>query len=123
MDVIELTPSSIMFVLGLLGLIFTIYLYFKNPQDKLDKKQAVIEKDVADRATTLAQQLQWEKESTERRFKELNDHMCAANALAQNHIHTIDTKMDSLTVAMNIMNVEMGKLRTTIEERLPSKNI
>lgn len=117
-----LTIGNVTFAIAIIGMIFSIYLYFKTPQERLDKKQAIIEKDVQDKASILAQQLQWEKESMERRFKELNDHMCAANALAQNHIHSIDIKVDNLTAMINTMNVEVGKLQVIIEERFPKKN-
>lgn len=110
-----------MFVLGILGVIFTIYNYFKNPQIDGDKKDAL-----------LAQQVQWAKEgsdtrfkeiqeSTERRFAEMQLSIKDAFALGQNHIHTVDTKVDALSNNLISMGKEITRLATIIEERIPKK--
>jgi len=119
------TPSNIMFVIGLLGVLFSIYNYFRKPQDDLDKKQSLLDQEVDNRALVLAQQLQWEKDSNERRFKEVNEAQTTITAYAQNHIHGVDVKIDALTNAVAIMGVDLGnrmtKLETIVEERLPKK--
>lgn len=109
-----LTTSNITFALGLLGLIFGVYHYFKTPQIEEEKKQGL-----------LAQQVQWEKENTSNRFLEVNSSLKDATTLAQNHIHTIDVKVDNLISVVNDMNVkvtsEISRLSTIIEERVPKK--
>jgi len=118
-----ITQSNIIFVLGILGIIFTVYNYFKNPQEELEKRQSLSEKEVANKDTLLTQQLQWEKEANERRFKELNDALCASENLVENHIHAVDVKLDNLTNIVNKMNVELTnkitELSTIISNRIP----
>ncbi len=107
-----LTPSNITFVLSIMGIIFGVFLYFKNPQTNSEKQDAL-----------LAQQVQWEKEANEKRFAELGARITESMTLAQNHIHTVDTKVDGLIGSVNAMNLEMTKaitrLETTIHERFP----
>ncbi len=107
-----LTTGNITFVLGVLGIMFSVFLYFKTPQTESEKKDAL-----------LAQQVQWEKESNEKRFSELSIRITESMTLAQNHIHTVDTKVDSLISSVNAMNLEVSKaitrLETTIHERFP----
>lgn len=110
-----LTAPNITFALGILAIIFSIYNYFKNPQIEEDKKGSL-----------LAQQVQWEKDITEKRFTEMGSRMDAALTLAQNHTHTIDVKVDGLIAMVNDMNLkvtsEITKLSTIIDERVPRKN-
>jgi len=110
-----LTTHNITFVLGLLGVLFGIYHYFKNPQIDEEKK-----------AGLLAQQVQWEKESTANRFTEMGSSLKDATAMAQNHIHTVDVKVDNLISVVNDMNLkvtgEIARLTTIIEERIPKKH-
>ncbi len=107
-----LTPSNITFVLSIMGIIFGVFLYFKNPQTNSEKQDALLE-----------QRVQWEKEATEKRFSDFTVRLNDAMTLAQNHIHTVDTKVDGLINSVNIMNLEMTKaitrLETTIHERFP----
>lgn len=105
-----LTTSNITFALGLLAILFTVYNYFKNPQIEGDKR------DLA-----LAQQAQWQIESVERRFGEVQTSIKDAFQLAQNHTHTVDVKVDTLTKTVGEMGTSLTKLATIIEERIPKK--
>lgn len=128
-----LTPSNITFFIGIVSVIFSVYLYFKKPQDKLELDQALIGKDLGDRATVLqqkeaekkaellAQQVRQEKEANEKKFLELGILLKDSLTLAQNHIHTIDTKVDGISVRMNDIEKGLVKLGTIIEERIPKK--
>ena len=120
-----LTTSNILAIISLLGMLFTVFLFFRIPQEKLDKQQSLTDKEVENKAVSLERQVQWEKEANERRFKDMNEVMTNATTLAQNHIHTIDTKVDSLTTLVNSMNLSMGlkiaELSTIIAERIPRK--
>ena len=129
-----LTASNITFVLGIMVIIFTIYNYFKNPQIKLERDVAVSEKEVLgkasalaqqveNKATILAQQLQWEKENNAVRFSELQVNIKEVMTLAQNHIHTVDIKVDKLQGIMEHMGNEITRLATIIDERIPKKII
>jgi len=104
-----------MFVIGLLGVIFSIFFYFHKPQEEIDKRQALAEKEAQNTADVLARQVQWEKESNERRFLELSKSQSEATALAQNHIHTLDTKIDNLSAMMGEMSNRITALDTTLK--------
>ena len=105
-----ITPSNILFSIGLLGSIFTVYNYFKNPQIVGEKKDAL-----------LAQQVQWQIEGTERRFKEIQDSFKDLLLQSNNHIHTIELKVDSLACSLIDVGKEVTKLGTIVEERIPKK--
>ena len=109
-----LTPSNIMFALTLLGILFLIYDRFTNPMIKADKKDALLDLEV-----------KWDKGETNRRFDEMGKRLDSSLTLAQNHIHTVDTKVDTLTSCVTKMNLEMTakitELSTIINERIPRK--
>lgn len=119
------TPQNILSGIALLGTAFSIFLYFKDPQNALDKRQAVSEKESEGVARILEQRVQWEKESTENRFADMGTRMDTALSLAQNHTHTVDVKVDGLTILVNTMNLKLStqieRLGTIIEERIPKK--
>ena len=114
-------------ILVILGYVFFIYNYFRNPQENLDKKQALDKEESAGRDKLFEQRMQWEKESNEKRFTELGVRLTDSMTLAQNHIHTVDMKVDGLIGSVNTMNLqltnEITKLRTIIEERFPKKTL
>ena len=90
-----------MFALGIIGLIFTVFHYFKNPQIDQDKRDAL-----------LAQQVNWQNEATDRRFKEMQESFQGL---------TVDTKVDKMAENVNLMSNEITKLATIISERIPKK--
>lgn len=116
-----LDPDFIIFTIGVLGTIFTVYNYFRNPQEAIEKKQALSEQELDNTAQVLTQKLQWEKEENERRFRELGEKITGAMTLAQNHIHTVDVKVDTLNASVNTMAVKVAELSTIINERIPKK--
>lgn len=128
-----LTPANIMFIIGILGTLFGIFNYFRSPQEDLERKQLLTGKDldtkasrldqreVEGKAILLAQQVEWEKEANEKKFAEFSSRLDSAMTIAQNHIHTVDVKVDTLTSSVNIMSKELTKLATIIEERVPKR--
>lgn len=126
-----LTLPNIMFVIGILGTIFAVYFHFAKPQEDIEKTQIKIDKEVGTKATILAQQemaakasllaqgVEWEKIANEKKFTEFGLRLDGAMLLATNHIHTVDTKVDKLSVDVNGISVEIAKLTTIIEERIP----
>ena len=128
-----ITPSNILFALGILGVIFTVFNYFRNPQEDLEKKQLITDKDLSSKATILAQkeaegkagllaqQVQWEKEANEKKFVEFGLRLDSAMTIAQNHIHTVDVKVDTLIGTVASMSNEITRLSTIIDERIPKK--
>jgi len=104
------TPNNIMFVLGILGVIFGVYKYFRNPQIDSDKRDAL-----------LAQQVQWQIEGNERKFQEIQTSIKDAFNLAQNHTHSVDVKVDKLAEDVKGLSTEITKLSTIISERIPKR--
>lgn len=120
-----ITPQNITFTIGLLGIVFSIYFYFRNPQEALDKKQAIDQVSIDNKAAVLAKDLDSEKHATERRFSEMGTRMDKALELAMNHTHTVDVKVDTLMKDTNSWHLEISqqiiRLSTIIEERVPKK--
>ena len=139
-----LTPSNITFAIGIIGIIFSIFFYFRKPQEDIERKQAlnalatekdklIADKDLGTKATILAQkeaegkagllaqQVQWEKEANEKKFVEFGVRLDNALTLAQNHIHSVDVKVDNLLIEVNIMGNKITELSTIINERIPKK--
>lgn len=98
-----ITVNEILIAIALLSTAFSVFLFFRKPQEALDKEQALTNKEVDTKATLLAQkeaegkaavlaaQFQYEREATSQRFKDVQDAVKDATLLAANHIHTIDT--------------------------------
>lgn len=105
-----INPSNIVFVIGLLGTLFGVYHYFRNPQIDSDKRDALIE-----------QRMKFYGESTDRRFSDMQKQITDSQQLANNHIHTIDTKVDEVNKNLAAMGKEITRLATIIEERIPKK--
>ena len=105
-----LTPGNITFIIGLLGVLFTVFNYFRNPQIKADKKDAL-----------LAQQVQWTIGGNERRFKEMQESFQGLLIQTNNHIHTIEEKLDGMGNKVAGLDVTIAQLGTIIEERIPRK--
>lgn len=122
MNIAELlTPSNITFVVGLLGVVFTVTNYFTKPQIALDKKQALDQAEVDGKAALLSQQIKLNNDATERRFAEMGTRITEAMTLAQNHIHTVDTKVETLNTNVTAMGNSLVRLSTIIDERIPKR--
>ena len=121
-----MTPQTLNYILGfttLFSVTVAVYNSLRNPQTKLDKEQAVAEKEMNSKAEILAQQVQWEKEANEKKFSDLQINIKDALTLAQNHTHTIDVKVDGLITTVNALGNTVTRLATILEERLPSRGI
>lgn len=105
-----LTPSNITFVIGLVGVIFSVYLYFRNPQIKLETTDALVD-----------QKIKFMQESTDRRFNDLQNNFEKLLLQSNNHIHTVDVKVDKMGQHMAEMANQVTRLGTIIEERIPKK--
>ena len=117
-----MTPFNIAFAIcGVIGIAFSAYQHFKNPQIKIDKKQALSEQESHATDTLFEKQLEWEKIANAKQFALLDTRVDKAFTLAQNHIHTVDKKVDTLIGTVNTMGNEITKLSTIIDERIPKK--
>jgi len=128
-----ITPANIVFAIGIITMLFSVFLFFRRPQEDMELKQAVASKDIDSKATVLAQkemenkaalldqQVKLERESNEKKFAEIGVRLDQAFALAQNHIHTLDTKQDAMAANLNTLTTHVEKLATIIDERIPKK--
>ena len=131
-----LTSETLNYILAVIALgtvAFSIWNQVKKPQDDLELKQAVSGKDLESKASVLAakemenkaalldQQVKLERELNEKKFIEMGVNIKEAFALAQNHVHTLDTKMDVMTNNLNSLTLRVERLAVILEERLPSK--
>lgn len=92
-----LSPANVTFALGIIGLLFTAYNYLRNPQITADKTDAL-----------LVQQLSILQKDV-------------AN-LRDNHVHTLDIRLDQTNDAISKLALEVTRLSTIIDERIPKKN-
>lgn len=107
---VNLTASNILFIFGVLGTIFTVYNYFRNPQIKSEKQDALME-----------QEMSYSARANEERFSTMNKKFDAMLLQSNNHIHTVDTKVDKLQTTVAQMGESIVRLSTIIEERIPKK--
>jgi len=105
-----LTTSNVMFALGILGIIFSVYNYFRNPQIKSERIDALLD-----------QRVKFANEMNDRRFVEVQKDIKVAFELAQNHSNEALAGVKELTSVVNSMGRELSKLSTIIEERIPKK--
>lgn len=92
-----ITPANTMFVLGIAGVVFSVYHYFKNPQIAIERREVGIKGELS----LLRQELQ---------------------NLKDNHIHSIEARLTALEGSNVSLSKEMTRLGTIIEERIPRKH-
>lgn len=85
-------------VLTLFGMIFTVFSYINKPQTTSDKNDALMAQSI--------NQLQVD-------FSNLRD----------NHVHTIDTKLDQTISNVSTLAIHVAQLSTIIDERIPKHKI
>jgi len=107
-----ITSDNILFLISVLGSIFAVYLYFRNPQVAIDKKAAL-----------LAQEIGLRDNSVDSRFMQMQTDIKESYTLAQNHMHTVDTKIDVLSEQVVLLGKEVVRLSTIIDERIPKQMI
>lgn len=92
-----ITPSNVTFAIGILGIIFSIYSYFRNPQIKSEKTETVLALKIQNLAEELVD-------------------------LKKNHIHTLETKYETMNTSFNTLANQVTRLATIIEERIPKRD-
>lgn len=111
----------ILAVLAIISIGFNVWWSLKKPQISQDKKEALNNQAIEDRADVLAQQLKWQNESNERRFAELKTSNECAITLANNHTNETNVKVDNLASLVNQQGKDIIKLATIIDERIPKR--
>ena len=95
MSITELIQNAF-YSLGIIGIFFTVYIYFRGPQES----SKTTEKLLGERLATLGTEL--------------------AN-LRDNHVHSLDLKLDITNKAVQDLALQLTRLNTIIEERIPRK--
>ena len=108
-------------IVSLVGVAFAVYKSYRNPQVEADKKAIALEAVVDQKAALLEERAKWDREQSALKFKETDDNAKQAFALAQNHIHSVDVKVDNVAVGLGELKGEVIKIATILEERLPKK--
>jgi cob(I)alamin adenosyltransferase len=93
----SITASNLTFILAFfsfIGIIFTVYSYFRNPQIKTDQVTIQLQNDLVD---------------LERKFTELKE----------THLRSVEEDVKRLTFAVNELSKTVIKLSTIIDERIP----
>lgn len=88
--------QTLVYVLGIGGSIFGVYSYFRNPQIKAEREDSIMALNI----------IQLQKD-----FANLRD----------NHIHTIDQKINASSEVVSKLALQVERLSTIIEERIPRK--
>lgn len=119
-EIISTTTS----IITLLGILFAVFFYFKNPQEKLEKKQAINEekdKNKAERIdfTVLKSNFDLICSANNEKFNKLEIQIKEAFAIANNHTNETDSKVTGLVADVGSLRNEITKLATIIEERIP----
>jgi|SRR5579872_1650692 len=96
MDTI-LTPSNIMFALGIIGILFTIFNYFRNPQVASDKEDALISQ----------------------RVDGISKQMTELSTSFQAHVQQDLTSLGLINERIGSVNESVVRLATIIDERIP----
>lgn len=94
-----ITFENLTFIVAILGVIFGVYHFFRNPDIKNDKAICLLENEL-------------------KSSKEIST---IAIKTMQNDVHTLNSKIDSLSLEVKQLCIMVGKLETIINERLPRK--
>ncbi len=85
-----------MFIIGLIGVVITVYNTVRNPQTTSEKNDSLMELSIAQLGKDLAN-------------------------LRDNHVHSLDVKLDETNKVVTQIAIQVAKLATIIEERIPKK--
>lgn len=91
-----LNPSNIVLLILIISNLFTVFLYFRNPQENLEKKYI----------------------SLDGKYKELEKEILD---IKQTNIIAINKNVADLTSTVNKLEISVAKLSTIIDERIPKK--
>lgn len=98
MESLQITPSviasTLLFILGLGGTVFTIYNHFRDPDIKADKTDALLTLEIQNIKTSLAN-------------------------LKDNHIHSLELAQLNTNQSIKSLEISVAKLQTIIDERIP----
>lgn len=92
-----ITASNITFLLGIIGVIITVYRAITNPQITSDKQILLL----SDRISNVEN---------------------AVKDIKENHLRSVEQDIKNLTSSVNTLSTTVVKLATIIDERIPRNN-
>lgn len=116
-----LTTTNVLFVIVVLSTAFNMYQGLRKPQESEEKKSALLAQQVKFAADAVAQRFIDLSQATETRFKNVQDSFNQLLLQSNNHIHTVDTKVDTLNGNVSDLSIKVATLTTIIDERIPKK--
>jgi hypothetical protein len=135
----NITPEDIIAIIGVLGTLGAVFLYFRKPQEDLQDRQLGTDKELANKATILAQkemenkaallaqQVDSEKTLNEKKFIEMNSRIDNAIIALQIEVHAVDVRVDKMMTDNTAFHFEMSnkitEMSTLIKERLPPSSV
>ena len=133
------TSEDVIATIGVLGTLGAVFLYFHKPQEDLQDRQLGTDKELANKATILAQkemenkaallaqQVDSEKTLNEKKFTEMNSRIDNAIIALQNKVHDVDVKVDKMITDNTAFHFEvanrMTEVSTILKERLPQSSV
>lgn len=91
---IEITLGS----LTIFGMVFGVFIYINKPAITSDKNDALMSQSISQLQTDLTN-------------------------LRDNHVHTLDTKLDQTIMNVAQMAIQLAQLSTIIDERIPKNKL
>lgn len=109
-----LNQQTITLGISLFALVFGIYHFFREPQIKSDKIDALMKQHIEFLSQTFTEKFKNSDEKVMNIGKDLVN-------LRDNHVHTLETKVDQTNQNVNNLSLEVTRLSTIISERIPKK--
>ena len=104
------TTNSVSFIVAMLGVLFAIYRYFRDPDESADK-----------RIDMLAQRIDSAQMAVDKRFKDMQENFDKMNVVIHEQLTSNTHKFEAINNTQVSMGKELVKIATILEERLPSK--
>lgn len=97
-----------MFVLGLIGIGYTVFMSIFGPQKKSETNDLLLD-----------QKASFLREEYAAKFKDIEGKFDELTRQNQNHLHTLESKLDSLTNLVVSLSKDVVRIETIINIKLP----
>lgn len=103
-----ITQSNVMFVIGLIGIGFTVFKSIFDPQKKSETNDLLMD-----------QKADFLRSEYDKKFISIDDRLNELAKNNQNHLHTLETKLDALTKLVVDNGKDLVRIETTMNIKLP----
>lgn len=118
---IEFLFAVVGFLIMLVSTCLGVYKYVRGSSEKSTLDIALLDQRDGFTMKMLADRLEASQQGTDRRFKDMQEAFALLVTNNQNHLHTVDSKVDNLNTTVTGMGKEMVRMATLLDERLPGK--